>query len=149
MELSRKITAATLSKGYNLRKLEKATFLGRIAGFAKSHDVVTTQYGEADRLIGEFVSTRADGEQTLSGTCFLPASVSTIIVGALKKKDSQGVKFGYDVTAAPNKKSATGFEWQIKPLMEVKQSNGMLEFTSEFPAIEVAAPAQQTNKAAK
>lgn len=150
MEVSRKITAATLSAGHNLRKLEKLTFLGRIAGFAKSHDVVTTQYGEADRLIGEFVSTRSDGKQALASACFLPASVGSQVVAALKKKDAQGVKFGFDIYAAPNAKSATGYEWKIKPLMEVKASAGMLEFTQEFPEIEaVATPAPAAPEAGK
>lgn len=135
MELSRKITAATLSKGHNLRNLETEVYLGRIVGFAKTHDVVTTQYGEADRIIGEFVATRADGEMNMASTCYLPSVVSKLVVNALQEKDNQGVKFGFDISAAPNPKSATGYEWKIKPLMEVKASAGMLEFAASFPPV--------------
>ena len=133
MELMRKITPAFLAAGWNLKNIESEIYLGRIYGMATSLEIVTTQYGEAEKFIGEFVGTRADGETGMAAVCYLPSTVSHMLADALK--DGTGVKFGFDISAMPSEKSATGYEWKIKPLMEVKPTESLLSFATSFPAL--------------
>ena len=151
MEVIRKISAATLSAGHKLKGIEEERYLGRIYGFARSTEIITTQYGPQNRFDGEFVASRVATEKEPAGecmgpTCYLPSVVSGIIADALSSPDSKGVKFGFDVFASPNEKSATGYEWKIIPLMEVKPSAGLLEFAKEFSAPRLPTPKAEKEK---
>jgi hypothetical protein len=135
MEIVRKITAATLSANVKLKGITESKYLGRIYGVAKDYESVTTQYGEAQKFKGEFIATKADGEICMSAVCYLPGTVSNLLASALKNDNVDGVKFGFDITAEPNEKSATGYSWKIQPLMEVKPTESLLAFADSFPAI--------------
>jgi hypothetical protein len=137
MELMRKVTPAFLAAGINLKKIDTEIYLGRIYGVATGMEQITTQYGEAEKFVGEFVATKADGETGMASVCYLPQTVSTMLADMLRDRgeDLQGVKFGFDIFAEPSEKSATGYTWKIKPLMEVKPTESVLAFASSFPAL--------------
>ena len=144
MEVIRKVSASTLSAGHKLKGLEQEVYLGRIFGLAQSVEVITTQYGPQNKFEGEFVAQRVDTEKEkasalMGPTCYLPSVVSGIIADALADPKNKGVQFGFDIYASPNAKSATGYEWKIVPLMEVKPSPGLLEFANSFTAPRLAA----------
>ncbi len=147
MELVRKITAATLAQGVALKAITEKTYLGRIIGFAKGYEDVTTQYGIAKKLIGEFMAELPNGEKYMSPVCYLPELVSGMVVSALDDENNHGVNFGFDISANPNAKSATGYDWGCQPLMEVKVSAGVLEFAKNLPALPNAGiPASENNE---
>ena len=133
MELMRKVTPAFLSAGINLRKIEGEYYLGRIYGVASGHETVPTQYGESEKFDGEFVAERADGKKGMAPSCYLPGTVSPLLVAALENADS--VKFGFDISAVPSEKSAVGYTWKIVPLMEVKPTESLLSFANGFPPL--------------
>lgn len=139
MEMVRKISTAFLSSGVKLKGLQEERYLGRIYGFAREAERIPTPYGENDKFTGEFVAERAQngntpGESGMGSVCFLPSTVSGMLAAALAEEGNMGVKFGFDVYAIPSEKSGTGYEWKIKPLMEVKPSAGLLEFAKDFGA---------------
>jgi hypothetical protein len=140
MEVVRKISAATLSAGHKLKGIEAEKYLGRLYGFAKSVEVITTAYGNADKFNGEFIAERSPNEHgeiiiVMGPTCYLPSVVSGILAAAIVGPNSQGVKFGFDVYAVPDSKSATGYIWKLQPLMEIKPSAGLLEFAKDFAPV--------------
>lgn len=137
MEIARKVTGATLTAGHNLKKLEKETYLGRLYGVVSGTEVVTTQYGDATKFLGEFVAVTSDGETVTAPVAYLPELVAELTAGAFEKSDG-GVKFGFDFYAVPSDKSKVGYVWKAQPLMEVKPSESMLSFAAGFPALPAA-----------
>ena len=145
MEIIRKISTATLSAGHKLKGLDEEVYLGRIYGFAKAVEKIPTQYGLSDKFVGEFVASRVatDKEpatECMGPSCYLPSVVSNLIAEALAVPGNQGVQFGFDIYATPNEASGTGYEWKVIPLMEVKPSQGVLEFAKSFKVPRLASP---------
>lgn len=154
MEIIRKISTATLAAGHKLKGIEVEVYLGRIYGVAKSVEKIPTQYGLSDKFNGEFVASRVATEkepasECMGPSCYLPSVVSSLIAEALAKEGSKGAEFGFDVYATPNEKSATGYEWKVIPLMEVKPSESMLAFAKTFKGPALAAPKQEPKEEGK
>lgn len=134
MEISRKLSGATLVQGRSLKTIDKEVYLGRIYGVVESVESVETPFGvDADKFNGEFVCIREDGQQVTAPVCYLPPVVSGLTASAAKQ--GAPIKFGFDFSAVPSEKSKTGYTWKAQPLMEIKQSESLLSFASSFPAL--------------
>lgn len=142
MEIARKVTGAYLTKGSNLKGIEKKTYLGRIYGVVGRVEYVTTQFGEQPKFIGEFVALRVDGKEACAPTAFFPSFITQLLEKGMKESNGRSINFGFDFYADPSDKSKTGYVWSAKPLMDVKPSESLLAFAKDFPAVPTADHAQ-------
>lgn len=133
MEMTRKITASTLTKGVRLNYIKESKYLGRIYGLVRRTEVVTSQYGEVDKFYGEFVAHRSDGREYLSAMSFLPTEVSSVVKRQLGVSPAGGMKFAFDFYAIPSEKSKSGFEWRIESVMEMEPALTTLSGFPDFP----------------
>jgi hypothetical protein len=96
-----------------------ANIVGKITGSTPGQ----TALGEYVKLQGNFYGINLDtGEAFESATCLLPNFISDTLVGALDQSDE--VEFGIQV-GVKAAKSATGYEYTCRPLVESKPSDAM------------------------
>lgn len=135
MELLRKITISTC--GFDKTAINAAiaqnggveTDLLKIAGVTTKATPGQTDKGEFVKLMGEFRAINlVSGELFNSAACILPNFVSDAIAAALEQ--SNEVEFALMISAKPNPRSVTGYEFGVTPLVEAKASDklaGLLE----------------------
>jgi hypothetical protein len=158
MEMLRKITISTCGFDKTAINLaieangKQATELLKIAGITTGAKPGQTDKGEYLKLIGEFRAVNlVTGELFSSSACILPNFVTEPLAVALES--SPEVEFGLLITAKPNAKSVTGYEFGVVPLVEAKASDklaGLLESSgmiSENLASKLL-PAAKSKKAA-
>lgn len=137
MEYANKVTPSFLSNGIALKSIDKDVYLGRIYGIAGKVIEFTTQFGNQEKLEGEFVGIRAkDSQACTAGTCILPIVGMKAISDALKS--AKGVKFGFDIFATPSKTS--GYSWKLVSLMDMEPVGDSLEFAKKFPTMPTPEP---------
>jgi hypothetical protein len=101
-----------------------ANIVGKITGSQPGQ----TALGEYVKLQGNFYGINLDtGEAFESATCLLPNFISDTLVGALDQSDE--VEFGIQV-GVKGAKSATGYEYTCRPLVESKPSDAMQKLIS-------------------
>lgn len=132
MELARKVTPAFFINGISLNSISKEVYLGRVYGIANKLVRFNTQFGENEKLQGEFVGVRSkDKESCTSGTCILPKSATDIIGKVLAQH--KAVRFGFDVYASPSKE--TVYSWKLVSLMDLEPVSSALSFSEKFEAM--------------
>lgn len=129
MELVKKLTLRTMNLGKAvIRKAVpeegSVSSLAKIVGRTTAAQPVQSEQGESIRLIGDFTGINLlTGEVFSSTVCFIPNFVAQPLANALNESDS--VEFALEITAKFSEKSAVGYEFGVKPLLETKPTNAM------------------------
>jgi hypothetical protein len=129
MEIVKKLTLRTMNLGKVV--LRKAVpeegdnkSVAKIVGRTTLAQPVQGDNGESLRLIGDFTGLNLlTGEIFSSTVCFIPNFVAEPLANALKESDA--VEFAIEITAKFSEKSAVGYEFGVKPLLETKPTNAM------------------------
>jgi hypothetical protein len=130
--------AAQLEEGQSLPLLK---IVGECNG-AKSGQ---TDKGEFTKLTGNFVGTdMTTGELYQSAVCILPEFVGAALGAAALQSGS--VRFAFEIGAKRKDNAITGYEFTVKPLIETKPTDAVLELMAlagiEAPKVQaLAAPA--------
>ncbi len=131
MEIVKKLTLRTMNLGkIQIRKAvteeNPTASLAKIVGRTTTAQPVQSEQGESIRLIGEFNGVNLlTGEAFTSTTCFIPNFVAQPLANALQ--ESESVDFAIEITAKYSEKSAVGYEFGVKPLLETKRTNALQE----------------------
>lgn len=117
--------------------------LYKITGMASRYDTVPSPYGESLRLIGDFIAINVQtGEVLRSNRCFLPGIMQDAIVAGISGVGSgDAVQFAYMVSItddSDNVKNATGYIYTFETLMEMKESNQMVQLAGVIGVKNVA-----------
>lgn len=116
-KLSAKKVCGTLSKP------EKKTAILQVFGIATGIKTGESQFGPWTALTGAFRATRhVDGEVFQSGTCYLPAMGTEMIVPMLKKEGVDGLEFAFNIGIVPSDKPI-GYEYYVEPMLEAKEND--------------------------
>ncbi len=132
------MAAANLADGQSVPLL-------KIVGETTSAKTGQTDKGTFTKLGGSFIGTDlTTGELFQSGVCILPDFVGAQLGAALQQGES--VRFAFEIGAQRADSGTAGYAFVIKPLIETKPANAMLELMAlagikapEAPAL--AAPA--------
>lgn len=136
--------------GFDLLKV-----VGRTTTAAKG----TTDKGTFIKLGGEFTAINAiTGEVFTSGACILPTFIAEQLAAALDK--SPQVEFGLLIGAKRSDDAVTGYEFTVRPLIEVKPTESMqallaaagvdlAALPAPAPTPPASAPAPKSGKGAK
>ncbi len=136
MQLVRKITIKTcgnftvarIKEAIAAAKLEEGQSvpLLKIVGETTSAKTGQTDKGTFTKLGGSFIGTdMTTGELYQSGVCILPDFVCAQLGTALQQ--GEAVRFAFEIGAQRADTSITGYSFVIKPLIETKPANAMLE----------------------
>lgn len=138
----------------DIRILEKDTMLMRLFGQATGYQVKTSQYGDSLQFEGIFKAINAEtGEIFRSGKCFLPKVFESHLGGLLDQIET-GAEFALDIYAIPAN-NAFGYEYRVRPLLEVQESpvlarlESLVYGTPQLAAPAPTAPAEGTTEAPK
>lgn len=129
MEIVKKLTLRTMNLGKavirkNVTEEAPNASLAKIVGRTTAAQPVQSEQGESIRLIGDFTGVNLlTGEIFSSTVCFIPNFVAQPLANALTESDS--VEFAIEITAKFSEKSAVGYEFGVKPLLETKPTNAM------------------------
>lgn len=132
------MAAANLADGASIPLL-------KIVGETTSAKTGQTDKGTFTKLGGSFIGTDlTTGELFQSGVCILPDFVGAQLGAALQQGES--VRFAFEIGAQRADTAITGYAFVIKPLIETKPANAMLELMElagiKAPAVPaLAAPA--------
>lgn len=98
----------------------------KLAGIVTKTEMVTTNYGESTRFIGNFAAKMPDGSIIRSGVCFVPKAAEGMLAGALaghmNDEKFTGVEFAFEIGKVESKASKTGYEWSVKTLIDTVES---------------------------
>jgi hypothetical protein len=118
----------------------------KIVGKSTSAAHGSTDKGPYIKFGGDFYAVNLlTGERFQSGVCILPQFVALQLEAALKASNS--VEFGLEIGVKRNDSSVTGYEFNIKPLIEAKPTDTVTALLSRAgialpaPAAEAPAPA--------
>jgi len=136
MQVLRKITIKTcgdFSIGRIKEVMTKAelkegetTPLLKIVGECNGAKSGQTDKGEFTKLTGNFVGTdMTTGELYQSAVCILPEFVGAAIGAAALQ--SGNVRFAFEIGAKRKDNALTGYEFVVKPLIETKPTDAVLE----------------------
>lgn len=127
------MAAANLADGASIPLL-------KIVGETTSAKTGQTDKGTFTKLGGSFIGTDlTTGELFQSGVCILPDFVGAQLGAALQQGES--VRFAFEIGAQRADTAITGYAFVIKPLIETKPANAMLELMELAGIKTPAAPA--------
>ncbi|HEY6018368.1 MAG TPA: hypothetical protein VIY48_00250 [Candidatus Paceibacterota bacterium] len=127
------------------KMLEAPVMVMRVIGHATGYEVKSSQYGDSLAFKGTFKATNLEtGEISHSGQCFLPNVMADQLGSVLDQVDS-GAEFAVDVAAVPAN-NVFGYEYRVKPLLEVKESPILAALEARIEAPALPAPKGDDNK---
>ena len=127
------MAAAKLAEGASIPLL-------KIVGETTSAKTGQTDKGTFTKLGGSFIGTDlTTGELFQSGVCILPDFVGAQLGAALQQGES--VRFAFVIGAQRADTAITGYAFVIKPLIETKPANAMLELMALAGIEQPKAPA--------
>lgn len=131
--IAKKITVGSLN---NVRRgfkgIEEQQFVARIYGSASGCTVEDGQLGSFTKFTGQFKGVNAEGEVTIAPVCYLVAPADTLLREAITAAEGKAVDFGFDFHVVPNESAVLGYEYRVKPIIEVKTSEPMLALEASF-----------------
>lgn len=151
MEIARKISVGGINgikRGF--KGIEVLTFVARIIGIARSAKVEEGDNGAYVKFGGDFQATNMDGEVITAPVMFLPEPASSLLENAVKSAEGGDVRFGFDIFVEPNESVAIGYNYKVKPLLEVKPSDPMADLMKSIEApvpLKLEAPKTEGEKA--
>lgn len=147
MEIAKKITVGGINGiRAGFKDIKGREFVARIAGLVSSVNPKTTTFGVSYEFIGEFLATNMDGEMIAGPKCYLPSPADGLLVAAVDAAGGKSVEFGFDIfvqEVPKTKPSDIGYEYKIKPLIELKVSSPLEKLLSGMAPL-VIAPKQAT-----
>lgn len=154
MEILRKITIKTCGNFTVARIKElisgikdgETVPLLKIVGESTGAKTGETDKGRFTRLSGSFVGTdMTTGALYQSGQCILPEFIGAQLGAALAQGES--VRFAFQIDARRKDNALTGYEFSIKPLIDTKPANAMLELMQLAGIDPASKPAALPDKA--
>lgn len=133
-EKSKPASNLVIARKLTLKPIQKMamTAKARIGGLVAKTETVTTQYGDSTRFIGNFaakISESGKWDDTVTiraGAAFLPKAAENILLGAvaarINDENFNGVEFAIEVSKVESEKSKTGYEYEVRSLMEVAEA---------------------------
>ena len=104
-----------------------------IVGTSSAARPGVTQLGEFLELSGNFAATNlVTGEMFSSGKCILPNFISLQLGDAISQAGD--VEFGLVLIAVKNEKSVTGYQFEMRSLIETKPTDKMAALMAMMPA---------------
>lgn len=127
MELLAKITVKTVGAQPKPKSVTAQTDLCAIYGILRKYSIGQSAYGEFIKFTGDIEARNTDtGEVFKSGNLILPGIIAGVLQGAVDGNPESDVEFGIIVGVKPSEKGNTGYEYTIKPLMEVKEADALI-----------------------
>ena len=137
-KLLRKITPATVCPELRQRldhpKAPKEVVLYDLYGVTNRVKTGETAMGQWTQFKGQFEAITQEGEIVSSGACHIPQPMEDMLLSELtraQENDKNGtVRFACRVSIVPptpGKVSATGYEYQCRPLLENEGTNPLNE----------------------
>ncbi len=115
--------------------------LMRIVGKCDRYQVKTTDLGESVALKGNFQATcLRTGETVRAATCYLPETASDMVAGMLAGDDVGAVEFGFDISVVSDGDAIVNYVYEIKPLIEPQEDDGLARLAASLPALPGAKP---------
>jgi hypothetical protein len=127
----------------------------QVFGFATKSEEKETELGSSFAHKGDFTAVNLiTGETFMGNKLYIPEPMSGMLANItnslIESEGKANVQTAFEIIMKPDAKSATGYVWRLKPLMEVKSSTpaaAMLEHfkstgTVTVPAAEVAKEAE-------
>lgn len=127
MELLAKITVKTVGAQPKPKSVSAYIDLCAIYGILRKYTIGQSAYGEFIKFNGDIEAKNLDtGEVFKSGSLILPGIIAGVLQGAVDGNPDSDVEFGVIVGVKPSEKGNTGYEYTIKPLMEVKEADALI-----------------------
>lgn len=142
-KLIRKISTKTL--GFNQSGIRKLTDAGKpVILYNLIGKINKTREGEG--TYGMFCALKGDclavivtgndtfdaGEQIQAPQCFLAEPLSSMIQNALAENPDSGVEFACRVIAKKDDSSATGYVYDIEPVVKLQEANPLAHLLEKF-----------------
>jgi len=112
----------------------------RVYGNATGARSMSNEKGDFVKFTGQFRAVNPEtGEEVQSGALFLPPIAENFVFGALNGVESGGVMFGFDLFMVADSTSATGYVFEVSPLMDEPANDPLTVMSKQFapmPAIE-------------
>ena len=142
-----KITSKTIGLDLDVVKTTEAP-LYRIVGIANGVKKGTGNYGDWEKLVGQFeVHVFSTGKKFVSNEAFLPNVANGLIAAQLQGDNS--VQFAFEVGGKPTgKKDGAGYEFTVKSLIESTEASPLdaLKAQANFDSLEIEAPKKTPKK---
>lgn len=142
VRILKKISIAAVNKlpKGGFKGITGEVFVMRILGVCRAVEVVTSPYGEAIKLKGEFRATGQDGAESVSGVCYLPDVLTDMIAGAVENAEGRPVEFAFDIFALPDETSTVGYVYDVRSLTQMEPTDAIKRLASNLPAPALPAP---------
>lgn len=128
--------------------------IAAIYGSANRHDVASSTFGDSVRFMGDFEGiTIATGKRFRSGKAFLPGIVEDILADAIngldQEKGQTSVEFAFEIGVEYSEKGNTGYQYTVKPLVKLAQSDALAHLRDTVGTALKALPAPEPQEKPK
>lgn len=144
MNIIKKISVATVHGALDKKALfalpeGQSMRVMRVFGVATGVETGTSSMGDWECLTGEFKAINTDDEEFYSGKAFLPGAGHSVVAGRLLGAGTEGVEFVFDFAAVADKPgakpSATGYTYQVKPVIEQPAESRIRRLEGQITAL--------------
>ena len=160
--LLKKITLRTVFGGKGdvletvMKDKQKEHMLMRVHGFANGiREAESREVGQdgekikSKGLVGEFEATNlVTGEAFFSPVCWLPQMAVDLVAGQLGEEDAR-VGFAYDIGVVYSEASATSYEYTVRPLTKLQETDAMTTLKNSLPPLEATKALSAPENSAK
>lgn len=118
--------------------------LARIWGIASGLKSGVSDYGDWTALTGDFKASnlKDGGEVVRSGVAFVPDVLLQMIQPRVEQ--GQTVEFAFDVLIKPDESSATGYVYNVRPVIDMPLGDVMERLEAQIAALALPTPAPET-----
>jgi len=144
--MARKLSTKTIGYGKtDIQKLLAASgkagsvHLYNVAGVAKGVEHGESAMGEWTRFKGDFVAIKPDGERIQSNKLHVAEPFQSALESAVTQVDPdtgelrvKAVEFAIEVHAKADETSATGYTYDVKPIVKVQENDAVSRLAEQF-----------------